>query len=225
MKRDSSLDPHRAGATEPGTDRAAEPTEHEGPLPSPTAASPDTVEALEHEDGVLLRQVVGLTSSMDVRLLQLSELFQGRLAYDKAKEEAFDRLYSELEQLKSNATFEQLRPLYLDIILLFDRIENICQSPQLIGQQDQNTLSLFKSLSDELLELLYRREIEVIQSSSPSSPAFDPSNQRAIGIEPTSVEGETGRVAKIVRRGFRYRNRLIRAEEVIVKKFAAAVSS
>jgi len=218
------LDPHHAGATEPGTeaDRAAEPTEHEGPLSSPTVASPDTVEALEHEDRILLRQVVALTSSLDVRLLQLSELFQGRLAYDKAKEEAFDRLYSEFEQLKSNATFEQLRPLYLDLILLFDRIENICQSPQLIGQQDQNTLSLLKSLSDELLELLYRREIEVIQSSS---PAFDPSNQRAIGIEPTSVEGETGRVARIVRRGFRYRNRLIRAEEVIVKKFAAACAS
>jgi molecular chaperone GrpE (heat shock protein) len=221
MNRDPGLDSHHARSTEPGTDAegAAEPTE---PLPSPTNASPDKAEVFEREDEILLRQLVGVTSSLDVRLLQLSELFQNRLAYDKAKEEAFDRLYVELEQLKSNATFEQLRPLYLDLILLFDRVENICQSPQLIGQQDPNTLSLFRSLSDELLEILYRREIEVIQSGS---PAFDPSNQRAIGIEPTSVEGETGRVAKIVRRGFRYRNRLIRAEEVIVKKFAAAIGS
>lgn len=152
----------------------------------------------------------------------MSELFQSRLAYDKAKEEAFDRLYGELEQLKSNATFEQLRPLYLDLILLFDRIENICQSSQLIAQQDPNMLSLFRSLSDELVEVLYRREIEVIQSAS---PVFDPSTQRAIGVEPTQAEGETGRVARVVRRGFRYRNRVIRAEEVIVKKFAATGGS
>jgi len=144
---------------------------------------------------------------------------QSRLAYDKAKEEAFDRLYGELEQLKSNATFEQLRPLYLDLILLFDRIENICQSSQLIAQQDPHILPLFRSLSDELIEVLYRREIEVTQSAS---PVFDPNAQRAIGIEPTADEGESGRVASVVRRGFRYRNRLIRAEEVIVKKFAAS---
>ena len=223
MNRDPGLDPLSAGSTEleASAERATEQTEHAASLPLSASATPKNSEVFEREDGTL-RQLMGLTSSLDVRVLQLSELFQNRLAYDKAKEEAFDRLYVELEQLKSNATFEQLRPLYLDLILLFDRVENICQSPQLIGQQDPNTLSLFRSLSDELLEILYRREIEVIQSGS---PAFDPSNQRAIGIEPTSVEGETGRVAKIVRRGFRYRNRLIRAEEVIVKKFAAAIGS
>jgi molecular chaperone GrpE (heat shock protein) len=224
MNRDAGSDSQHARSTEPGTDAegAPEPTAHRSPLPSSTNACPDNVEAVEREDGILLRQIVGVTSGLDGRLLKLSELFQSRLAYDKAKEEAFDRLYAELEQLKSNATFEQLRPLYLDLILLFDRIESICQSPQLINQQDPDSRSLFKSLSDELLEILYRREIELFQSLS---PAFDPSNQRAIGIEPTSVEGETGRVARIVRRGFRYRNRLIRAEEVIVKKFAAAGGS
>ena len=223
MNTEAGLDSHHTRPTEPGIDAeaAAEPTEHPGPLPAPTIASPNNSGAFEREDGIL-RELVGVTSSLDVSVLQLIDLFQSRFAYDKAKEEAFDRLYGELEQLKSNATFEQLRPLYLDLILLFDRIENICQSPQLIDQQAPNTLSLFRSLSDELVEILYRRELEVIQSGS---PVFDPTNQRAIGIEPTSVEGETGRVARIVRRGFRYRNRVIRAEEVIVKKFAAASGS
>lgn len=221
MNRNPGVDSQQARSSEPGTDAesAAEPTAHDGPLPSPGNATPDNVEVFDREDG---KRLAALTSSVDGRLLHLSELFQSRLAYDKAKEEAFDRLYGELEQLKSNATFEQLKPLYLDLILLFDRIENICQSLQLSGQQDPSALSLFRSLNDELIEILYRREIELFQSVS---PAFDPSNQRAIGVEPTSVEGETGRVAKVVRRGFRYRSRLIRAEEVIVKKFAVASTS
>lgn len=170
----------------------------------------------------ILGQLLGAATGLEVKLLQLSELVQNRLAYDRAKEEAFDRLYAELEPLKSNAAFEQLRPLYFDLILLFDRIENICQSMQQMSNQDGNTLSLFRSLSDELVEILYRREIEVISSSS---SAFDPSTQRAISLEPTPLEGEAGRIAKIVRRGFRYRNRIIRAEEVIVKKFAASAIS
>lgn len=211
MNREPGLDSHNAGSTEPGADTndTAEPTAHQA------GASPNrsSSEVFTQKDE-LLREVLGATSSLDARLLQLSELVQGRLAYDKAKEEAFDRLYGELEHLKSNAAFEQLRPLYLDLILLFDRIENICQS----ASGDSNALSLFRSLNDELVEILYRREIEVIQSVS---VVFDPSNQRAIGVEPTPAEGESGRVARVVRRGFRYRNRLIRAEEVIVKKYAA----
>jgi molecular chaperone GrpE len=187
----------------------------------------DPLPAFEGSDATdrekeILGQILGATTSLDARLLQLSEIVQSRLAYDKAKEEAFDRLYAELEPLKSNAAFEQLRPLFFDLILLFDRIENICQSTQQISHQDGNALSLFRSLSDELVEILYRREIEVIPSSS---SAFDPSTQRAIGLEPTASERETGRIAKIVRRGFRYRNRIIRAEEVIVKKFAATGTS
>ena len=68
------------------------------------------------------RQVLDALSDLATDLSSLKRTVEDRLSYDKAKEEAFDRLYADLENLKKNAAFEQIRPLYMDLILLFDRI-------------------------------------------------------------------------------------------------------
>jgi molecular chaperone GrpE len=210
----------QAGSLEPTT---VESPEEPPPAEPSVPASNITPGITPLADGSsrVLQDLLYAATKMNVTLGHLNETVQSRLTYDKTKEEAFDRLYSELEQLKANASFDQLRPLYLDLILLFDRIENICQSAPPTVQEAPDILALFKSLRDEIVEILYRREIEII----PSSPAsFDPTTQRAIGVETTSEEAQSGGVAKIVRRGFRYRNRIIRSEEVIVKKLASSAS-
>jgi hypothetical protein len=52
---------------------------------------------------------------------------------------------------------------------------------------------LLKTLRDELVEILYRREVEVIETTSLT---FDPAIQRAIGTELASVETEHNQIAK-----------------------------
>ena len=177
-----------------------------------------TVETATQSDASL-QQLLNCTNAIDTKLAQISASFQSRLSYDGAKEKAFDRLYAELDQLKSNTEFDHLRPLYLDLILLYDRIENICASGEDVSREDSGVSTLLQSLREELVEILYRREVEVIR---PSPLTFDPATQRAIGIEPALSESENGRVARVVRKGFVYRNRIIRAEEVIVKKCTAS---
>jgi molecular chaperone GrpE (heat shock protein) len=169
----------------------------------------------EEEESYQLKTIL---LSISEELSHLSRTIESRLTYDQTKEEAFDRLYSELDELKKNAAFEQIRPLFMDLILLFDRIENAHYE---LSQSSlpSSVLNLFNSINDELLEILSRREIEPIKNANGS---FDPTFQRAIGVEATLAKEENNQIARVLRKGFLYRDRLLRAEEVIVKRYTNA---
>jgi molecular chaperone GrpE (heat shock protein) len=142
---------------------------------------------------------------------RLTAMFEARLHHDKTKDEAFERLYSELDSLRRNDASQRLKPLYLDLILLFDRIEQICAA-----QTDPAITDLLGTIRDELLEILYRRDVAPISSAG---TAFDSSLQQAIGTEPAASTAENNAVARVVRRGFRYEERILRPEEVVVKRY------
>lgn len=185
-------------------------------------------EVIEEEEGVLssfndesIGQILASLSDFSSEISSLKTIIENRLTYDKTKEEAFERLYAELDELKRDSLFEYLRPFFFDLILLFDRIENTRQSISQNAASDKNLQDLLKTLSDELLEILYRREVELVETSS----IFDAVLQRAVGTDPTSVEIENNQIARIVRRGFKFRERILRAEEVIVKKYRRTIGS
>jgi molecular chaperone GrpE len=165
--------------------------------------------------GEQFHEITGALARLESQLHALCITVEGRLSYDKAKEDAFEKLYVELEELKRNSVFEQLRPLFIDFILLFDRLENVRNEVSGSNGVPKTVGDIVRTVSEELVEILYRREIELVKTTS---DLFDPSLQQAIGTEPTTVESENNRVARVIRRGFRYRNRLLRPEEVIVKK-------
>lgn len=146
-------------------------------------------------------------------LSSIQQIIESRLSYDKTKEEAFNRLYDELEYLKRNSFLERNRSLFIDLILLFDRIENLRYESM---QKNSTFEKLLKSLSDELLEILFRQGVQVINTPSPE---FNPAIQRAIGTTKTTLKEKNNHVASTVRRGFKYQDHILRAEEVIVNKF------
>lgn len=157
-------------------------------------------------------RLINLVSQLNIELSNLKQIIENRLTYDKVKEDAFERLYGELEDLKKNSFFERSRPLFIDLILLFDRLENYRQTN--IEESSQFT-HLLKSFSEEILEILCRQCIDIIASSK----TFDPTIQRAIKIEITSEKEEDNIVSEVIRKGFRYFDNILRPEEVIVKKF------
>ena len=109
-----------------------------------------------------------------------------------------------------------LDPLYLDLILLFDRLDNVCCQLDRSASTTNDFYNFLQTLREELLEVLYRQSIEIVTTQS---NRFDPTRQRAIATKTTAVKEENNSLASIVRRGFRYQNRLVRPEEVIVKKY------
>jgi len=158
------------------------------------------------------QRIFGAIDRLVIEMSSLNQIVQERLSYDRTKEEAFERLYAELEDLKKNSAFEQIRPIYMDLILLFDRIENI-NADMSHSTTSSPLFDILKTLSDEILEILYRREVELINTT-------DKFDQKVIDIQSTCVEVENNQVVRVVRRGFRYRSQILRAEEVVIKRYS-----
>lgn len=189
-------------------------------LPERLATEQGTEEFFyQNEEPPLLEQsLLQELDDLQSEVAELRKVIEERLAYDRVKEEAFDRLYVEVEEVRQDRTFQQVRPLLIDLLLLYDRIEQGMQ--QIYGERvsRSDVAQLLKSLSEELLEILYRREVETIVA--PSS-TFDRTLQQAVSLQPTTFESEHNQVVRVVRRGFRYRNRILRPEEVIVNSYKA----
>jgi molecular chaperone GrpE (heat shock protein) len=191
------------------------------PAPSP----PDTpergspIEPTPHTERGTTVALDGVSASIDLlrgQLDDLASLVRSRLSYDQTKEQAFDRLYAELDALKKNAALDNIKPLLLDLILLYDRMEHARQ----LAADAHGALSteILESFIHELLEVLYRREVGLIEAG-PSS--FDYNQQKAIGVVDVTDPAEHQRIHKVVRRGFRLGDRTLRPEEVIVCRVLA----
>lgn len=155
--------------------------------------------------------------SLQATLDLLVEKFETRLHHDKTKDEAFERLYAELDSFRRNDATQRLKPLYMDLILLFDRIEQICAA-----QTDPAVADLLGTIRDELLEVLYPRDVAPI---SCESTTCDSSVQQAVGTELASSPTENNVIARVVRRGFRHEERVLRPEEVVVKRYRQEASA
>lgn len=137
----------------------------------------------------------------------LKEMFNKYILNDNLKEEAFDRLYQEMDELKRNRYFEVNRSLFFDIVLLFDRIETMKQNIETVSGD------ILDSIQMEIKEILGRREIEMI---SITDKYFNPKYQKVVATENVESEDLDGIVVKVVRDGFLYKDSIFRPQEVVV---------
>lgn len=161
------------------------------------------------------QQVLSFLSSLQSNFTSLVRLVEKRLTYDKTKEQAFERLYEEMDQMKQDQELTNLRPLYIDLILLHDRMEMIYKDGAENGSLSPEVADLLKSLNGELMEILYRRGVEPIFLESIT---FDPRYQEVVQVIPTEIREEDNEIAAVVRNGFRYKDVILRPAKVIIKK-------
>jgi molecular chaperone GrpE len=172
----------------------------------------------EFFEGSEEQSLLGRFADVVEEVAALRQTIEERLIYDRVKEEAFDRLYAEVEEVRQDRAFQQVRPLLIDLLLLYDRVEQGLQQMYGPGVSLGSVTQLLQSIRDELLEVLYRREVETIVAPT---AIFDRTLQQAVSVQPTAVASEHNQVVRVVRRGFRYRNRILRSEEVIVSSYKA----
>jgi molecular chaperone GrpE (heat shock protein) len=77
-------------------------------------------------------------------------------------------------------------------------------------------IQILRSLSHEVLEILYRRGVELIVTTSNT---FDPKLQQVVEVIPTNNPSEDNKIVHMVRHGFKYKDVVLRPEEVVVKKY------
>jgi molecular chaperone GrpE (heat shock protein) len=161
------------------------------------------------------QQVISMLSSLQSNFSSLLQVISNRLRYDRTKEAAFDLLYQEMEDLKQDQEISQLRPLYIDLILLIDRMNSIYNTKIDSGCKSPELVDTLQTLSHEVLEILYRRGVELIVSTSTT---FDPKIQQVVEVVSTTDQEEDNQVVEVLRHGFKYKDVVLRPEEVIIKK-------
>lgn len=152
-------------------------------------------------------------SEMCKNITEIRDLITERLKWDKTKEHAFERLYEELDAHKKNKAFEDNRPLYIDLILLYDRIELFKKEP------DVSNCDVLDSIQEELMEILLRRDIEIIKKEGES---FDPCFQRIVNTQEVATIDLDGKVIHILRDGFTYKGGVLRPQELVVGKYLSS---
>ena len=146
-------------------------------------------------------------------------MIQDRLEYDSVKEKAFDKLYEEMRRQKESLDLldRAMKPLLSDLLLLYDsmkRHEALLDNNQRLNKED--IPNNFKYVLDELLEILYRQE--VIPMEQNLSETFNSKIHKATKSEPTKYKEEDFKIASIVRSGFLWRDKVLRPQEVVVKR-------
>jgi molecular chaperone GrpE (heat shock protein) len=141
---------------------------------------------------------------------------------ESVNQRLFDSLHEELLKYRDNFLHESLqKPFIHDLVHLFDDLTSLSSQLQSaagaegkrgpVAQWHDNLENAVLSL----LEILHRFEVKEIEPGEKVDRAL----HKVLSYEPADYAEEDGRIVMRVKRGFLWRGKLIRAEEVIAKRF------
>jgi molecular chaperone GrpE (heat shock protein) len=146
----------------------------------------------------------------------------------------FEALHTELKGYKDAFMLDAvLRPVIRDLITLYDDVCEIHrQTTASIAAQEsrgeirgggivllENVATMSRNLEHNvhfILEVLERMDVTLL----PINPGkLDKRTQRAVAVEPAESPEQDNMVVKVAKRGFQTRDRVVRAEEVVIQKW------
>ena len=146
----------------------------------------------------------------------------------------FEALHGELKTYKDAFLLEAvLRPVIRDLISLYDDISEIhrqftlaLRTQEQRGSLSGSALVFFENVAapseqlghnrDSILEVLERLDVILMPAGAGK---LDKQFQRAVTVEFTQDPDQDHEVVKVTKRGFLWKDRVIRAEEVVIKKW------
>jgi molecular chaperone GrpE (heat shock protein) len=135
----------------------------------------------------------------------------------------FDSLHDEMIKYRDNFLHESLqKPFIRDLVILFDDLSGLLGQLQTaidagdgkrgpLGQWRDNLENAIHSLT----EILHRMEVSEIEPKE----MVDRSLHKVLSFEPADFAEEDGQIVMRVKRGFLWRDQVLRPEEVVAKRF------
>lgn len=142
---------------------------------------------------------------------------------DTVNQRLFDSLHDELIKYRDNFLHESLqKPFIRDLVILFDDLSGLLSQLQSaveakegkrgpLGQWRDNLENAIHSLT----EILHRMEVSEIEPRE----TVDRTLHKVISFEPADFAEEDGQIVMRVKRGFLWRDQVLRPEEVVAKRF------
>jgi len=144
----------------------------------------------------------------------------------------FDALHEELKGYKDGFLLESVhKPIIRDLISIYDDLAKIYQQMQdavadaarMPAEIGTKLLERLKTMdtniehnSDFIVEVLARLEVTMLPLGSGK---LDKQTQRAVAVEIAEDPDEDADVVRVVKRGFLWKERVLRAEEVVIRKW------
>ncbi len=142
---------------------------------------------------------------------------------ESVNQQLFDSLHGELLKYRDNFLHESLqKPFIHDLVLLYDDLNSLGEQLRGAAAEKNGKRGHLAQWRDNLenaihslVEILHRFEVREIEPKE----RVDRSYHRVISYEQADFPEEDGLIVMRVKRGFFWRGKLIRPEEVIAKRF------
>lgn len=143
--------------------------------------------------------------------------FETKLMYDENKERLIDSLHSELQGYREGLHFKILRPIFLDIIDMYDDLGKLADAlPTRYGEAAlEDMLNNLRSFQETVEEILERNGVAV---SNAEGDVFVPGRQRAIKAIDTFDPKLDKQIVRRLRKGFEFDGKVLRPELVEIYK-------
>jgi molecular chaperone GrpE (heat shock protein) len=190
-------------------------------------ASPMIVDDRQPAENLsLAERLQELEKSLLSRFEQFSGEMDKQLALirntESVNQQLFDSLHAELLKYRDNFLHESLqKPFIHDLVYLYDHLNGLCEQLSAAAQEKgkRSRVSQWRDNLENaihsLVEILHRFDVREIEPRERVDRAY----HRVISFEPADFPEEDGTIVMRVKRGFVWRGKLIRPEEVIAKRF------
>src|ERR1043166_1977490 len=142
---------------------------------------------------------------------------------ESVNQRLFDSLHQELKKYRDNFLHESLqKPFIRDLLILFDDLSALSAQLQTAlegGEPKRGKLAQWRDNLENsihsLTEILHRMEVNEIEPKE----MVDHALHRVVSFEPSEFAEDEGRIVMRVKRGFLWRDQVLRPEEVVAKRF------
>jgi molecular chaperone GrpE (heat shock protein) len=153
---------------------------------------------------------------------KIDEQLAGIRNTESVNQQLFDSLHAELLKYRDNFLHESLqKPFIHDLVYLYDHLNGLCDQLTTVAHEKgkRSRVSQWRDNLENaihsLVEILHRFDVKEIEPRE----RVDRASHRVISYEPADFPEEDGTIIMRVKRGFVWRGKLIRPEEVIAKRF------
>jgi molecular chaperone GrpE (heat shock protein) len=184
------------------------------------------IQSLENALSDRIDQLANLIPQPSLDLIQQFQKIDEQLSAIRSNESVnqrlFDSLHEELLKYRDNFLHESLqKPFIHDLVHLYDDLSSLSSQLQSAAQEKGKRGAVtqwrdnLENAVHSLLEILHRFEVKEIEPRE----NVDRSLHKVLSFEPADFPEDDGRIIMRVKRGFLWRGKLIRPEEVIAKRF------